>query len=172
MNTTPADLVRILFDDLTTWAAERGGKTHLTQNPFDLIHQMSEPPADGWRLTLHWQGDEPADTRVRSGPVVKNRFRIILSGNIGLTATPKVALFRQTGTRAPFLDLVDAVRQRVMAYKLPWLAEPNNRFYYGGCDDGVPLPDGLVAAAYNISFYLFSTMELPTNTVDLMPEQT
>lgn len=169
MNTTPADILRILYEDLAEWARGLGGAVLLTQNPYDLVTQMSETPTNGWRLTLHWEGDEPADQRVRSGPVVKNRFRLILSGTIGLTATPKIGLIQETATRTAFLALVDLIRQRVMSYRLPWLAEPNNRFYYGGTDDKVPLPDGLMAAAYNLSFSLFSTMELPTTPVDLAP---
>ena len=164
--TTPATILALVYADLQPWAASLKGVVGLTQNPYDLFEILKNSPA-GWRLTLHWEGRDPADERVRNSPVTLNHFRFVLDGDLGPTITPKIALFRSTPSRTPFLDLLDAVRLRVMAYKFPWLREPNNHFWWRGEDDQVPLPDGLFLAAYNLRFDLYSEMAMPTEDVEL-----
>jgi len=166
MTSTPADIVNMIFSDLEAWAKPQRGTVALTNSPYDLMGMFAEQPS-GWRLTVYWEGDAPADPRVRDVVVVDNRFRIILDGNLGPTAIPKIALIRQTAARTPFLDLVSKVRARVMSYKFPWLSEPNNRCRYRGSDERVPLADGFAIAAYNLSFTLFSKIEQPETTVEL-----
>lgn len=170
MNTTPAELLGLLYDDLQAWAEGNGGVCALSQSPSALLELLLERTS-GWRLIVHWEGDEPADARVRSGPVLRNRFRLIVDGQLGPTATPRLTLVRERAGRAAFLAVVDAVRQRAMSYRFPWLAEPNNRLYYDGTDEKIPLGGDAYLAAYNLSFHLFSTMELPSETVDLSPRE-
>lgn len=166
MRTTPADILNLIYSDLEEWAKPQRGMVSLTNNPYDLMNMFAEQPS-GWRITVYWEGDAPADPRVRDVVVVENRFRIILDGNLGPTAVPKISLIRKTAARTPFLDLVSEVRKRVMAYQFPWLNEPNNRCRYRGADERVPLADGFAIAAYNLSFSLFSTIHQPEQTVEL-----
>ncbi len=170
MITSPADLLGMVFDDLTTWAKPRRGVVSLTQNPYDLLEMLGQRPS-GWRLTLHWEGDEPADPRLRDVVVVDNRFRFVLDGDLGPTATPKLALIRETAARTPFLAVAAAVRKRVLSYRFPWLAEPNNRLRYDGTDDQIPLPGGGFLAAYNLRFRLYSKIETAEQTVEIPDEE-
>ena len=160
MSTTPADILNLVFTDLNTWAGENGGVCRLTQNPFDLLEMMAEQPG-GWRLIILWEGDDPSDPSVRGSSVVDNNFRFIVDGDLGPTMIPKVALIRETAARTPFLELLDAVRFRVMCYRFTGLSEPNNHFWYRGTDDNVPLPDGMLLAAYNLRFVLRSIKTMP-----------
>jgi len=160
MSTTPADIIGLVYTDLAAWAAQNGGTVSLTKNPYDLMELLAESPS-GWRLILHWAGDKPASENVRDCNVVENTMRFIIHGNLGPTAIPKIALIRATAARSPLLALLDAVFQRVMAYRFVGLNPPNNRFWYRGADDNVPLPDGLALAAYNLSFMLRSVKALP-----------
>jgi len=157
---TSAGLTAKLFNDLKLWVEENKGVCSLTQNPYDLLEMLSERPA-GWRLTVHWEGDRPADDAVQAGPVVINSFRFVVDGDLGPTATPKIALIKQTGTRTPFLALVDAVRQRVLGFTFDWLRPPLNKPWYRGTDDNIPLPDGMTIAAYNLSFDIYSVLAMP-----------
>lgn len=164
--TNPAQLVGLIYDDLATWVQANGGEIHLTRSPFDLVELLADEPG-GWRLTLHWEGDAPADERTRECAVLRNRLRIVVDGQLGMTATPMIALIKQTASRSPFLAVLDLVRQRVMAYRFPWLKEPNNRCWYKGTDDKLPLPDGVFVAAYNQAYELLSTMALPATPIEL-----
>jgi len=169
---TPAELVEMIYDDLSAWCAANKGVCSLTQNPYDLVEMMAAGRPSGWRLTIHWEGDEPASDRVRAGTVAKNHLRLILDGDLGPTVTPKIALIKATAARSSaFLALVDAVRQRAMAYKFSWLAEPNNRLWYKACDDNVPLPDGSALAAYNLRFDFYSVFEIPGTDISLPIEE-
>ena len=164
--TNPAQLVGLIYDDLAAWVLANGGEIHLTRSPFDLVELLADEPGS-WRLTLHWEGDAPADDRVRECAVLRNRFRIVVDGNLGMTATPLIALIKATASRSPFLAVLDLVRQRVMAYRFAWLREPNNRPWYKGTDDKLPMPDGVFVAAYNQSYELLSTMALPATPIEL-----
>lgn len=168
MSTTPAELIELVYDDMLTWAAANKGEVSLVQNPYELLEMLAHPPS-GWRVCIHWEGDGPPDERVRNGSVALNRFRFIVDGALGPTMVPRIALIKSTASRTPFLTLVDAVRQRVMAYKFPWLTAPNDRFWWKGTDDKVPLPDGLWLAAYNCLFELHSVLAMPVADVDLNP---
>ena len=161
MNTiTPANLMARIYNDLSPWVTDNKGVCSLTQNPYDLLEMLSERPA-GWRLTMHWEGDSPADESVRGSGVVRNAIRFIVDGDLGPTVTPKIALIKSTAVRAPFLDLVDAVRQRVMGFTFDWLRPPLNRPWYKGTDDKIPLPDGMYIAAYNVQVEIYSILALP-----------
>jgi hypothetical protein len=168
VTTSPADLLRMIYDDLSAWAAGVGGQVNLTRNPFELINLLQEEPT-GWAITVHWEGDEPADDRVRAGNVMRNRLRLILMGRLGMTLQPSLGLIRKPSPETAFLDLVNTVRHRVMAYRFPWLAEPNNRLWYKGTDDKIELPDGLFLAAYNLAFQFYSTIDLPAEALELTP---
>lgn len=166
--TTPASLLALIYDDLSAWVEANGGSFHLTKNPFDLVNLLNEEPG-GWRLTMHWEGDEPADERTRECAVLRNRIRFILDGQIGLTVIPAIGLIKTTAARSPFLAVLDAVKQRVMAYRFPWLTYPNNALRYKGADDKLQIPDGLYLAAYNLSFELYSVQAIPTTDINLPP---
>lgn len=169
--TNPAQVLGLIYDDLADWVTDNGGELHLTRSPFDLVELLADEPGS-WRLTLHWEGDEPADPRVRDGAVVNNRIRVVVDGQLGMTATPMIALIKDTASRSSFLAVLDLVRQRLMAYRFPWLAEPNNRLRYRGTDDKLPLPDGMFVAAYNQTYEIFSTMVIPTTAIELtLPEE-
>ena len=160
MSTTPADIIGLVYTDLAAWTAQNGGTASLTKHPYDLMEQLAHTPS-GWRLILHWAGDKPASENVRDCNVVDNTFRVILTGDLGPTVIPSIALIRATAARTPFLAILDAVFQHVMAYRFVGLNPPNNRFWYRGADDNVPLPDGLALAAYNLCFLLRSIKTLP-----------
>ena len=164
--TTTAQLVELIYDDLAAWAKENGGECYLSKNPFDLVNILEEAPG-GWRITLHWEGDEQADPRVRDSQVRKNSIRVILDGRLGMSARPSLSLIKGSALRTPFLALLDAVQARMLAYVFPWLSAPNNRLWYLGSDDKLPLPDGTYAAAYNMNFALFSVKAAPDADIPL-----
>lgn len=170
MTTNPSDIVNMIYTDLVSWAATKRGVVALTNSPYDLLEMLAQRP-NGWRLTIHWEGDLPAgNTSARDVRVVDNRIRFILDGDLGPTFVPKIALIRPTAARTPFLELVGAIRARVMAYRFDWLAEPNNRLRYTGTDDKVQLPDGFALAAYNLSFNLFSEIDNSATIINLTME--
>lgn len=164
MITTPADILGALFDDLNEWTKANKGQCAISAGPDHLFQLLQDPPT-GWRLILHWEGDENVNERVRGGNVVTNRFRFIVDGNLGPTAIPNIALVRWTAARTPLLDILSRVRARILSYRFAWLDAQNNRFIYTGSDDKVPLPDGLFLAAYNLSFALNSTIVLPDEEI-------
>lgn len=157
---TPADIVRAIFADLSDWCGQYKGVCGLTQNPYDLFEILKVSPS-GWRITIHWEGDEPASESVRRGGVQRHRLRFILDGDLGPTAIPKIALIRETASRTPFLELLEHTRVHLRSYRFPWLSPPNDRMYDLGADDKVPLPDGMFLAAYNVSFGLVAPCHMP-----------
>lgn len=162
-------LVEIIYDDLSAWCCSNGGECYLAPTPWDLINLLEEGP-NNWRVILQWEGDESADPRVRAAVVRKHRLRIIVDARLGFTLKPGLALIKGTASRSvPVLDLLDAVQDRILAYRFPWLAEPNNRVWYAGTDDQVPLPDGTHAAAYVMTFYLYAEREESATAIDLTP---
>lgn len=163
---TTAQLVEMIYDDLAQFAAENGGRCYLTKNPFDLIKYLEEEPG-AWRVTLHWEGDRNPDSRVQGGRVTRNSFRLIVDGKLGMSASPAIALIKETASRSPFLALLDLLRSRILSYQFPWLREPNNRAWYVATDDKLPLPDGLFIAAYNMEFYVYSVRAEPQSTIEL-----
>jgi hypothetical protein len=157
----PAEIMAVLYDDLTRWAASQGGVVSLTQNPFELLEMLRRPP-NGWRLTLHWSGDQVTDPRVRTGGVVDNTFRLVIDGQLGPTAIPRIEIIRPGHRRTPMLALIEAVRYRLMQYRFAGLNPPNDGLWYRGTNDNVPLPDGISIAAWNVEFMLRTTKAQPT----------
>ena len=173
MSTTavsPAQILEAVYTDLDVWAKAHGGVCALSQNFYDLSAALQHAPT-GWRVTIHWEGDTPADESVRAGAVVKNNLLFVMDGDLGPTAVGRLGLVRPAaGGRLAFLDIVQSVRERVMAYQFGWLREPLNRFWYLGADDKTALPGDLFAAAYNLRFMVYSQMPMPTETVALLSE--
>lgn len=163
---TPSQIIGAVYADLTTWTRTLGGVCSLTQNLYDLMEALRNVP-NGWRLTLHWEGDRAAEERVRAGGMVINTVLFVLDGDLGPTATPRIGLVQAIGGRPPFLSLVQSVRERVMTYRFAWLREPLNAFWYRGCDDKLALPGGLYAASYNLRFELYSPMAISSSTNQL-----
>ena len=164
---TPSQILGMVYADLCAWCAANGGACALSQNLYDLTEALRNVPT-GWRLTVHWEGDRAADERVREGGVVLNSLLLVLDGDLGPTMSPRVGLVQPVAGRPAFLSLVQRVRERVMAYRMPWLREPTNGFWYRGCDDKIALPGDLYAAAYNLRFEVYSQMTIPTERVDLV----
>lgn len=153
---TPADILSAIFEDLTAWVAPQGGTCALTQNPFDLLSMLTRPPS-GWRLTIHWSGDQPSDQRDRQGAVVDSTFRFVVDGQLGPTAIPKIAMIQPSARRAPLMAILEAVRFHLACYRFNGLTPPNNALWYRGTNDAVPLPDGMSVAAWNLEFMLRAT---------------
>lgn len=170
MITTPADILGVVYADLAEWAKSNRGQCVISSGPEDLFRLLQETPS-AWRIILHWQGDENVNDRVRHGNVVKNSYRVIVDGNLGPSAIPNIALIRPVAARTPLLELLSAVRTRMLAYEFPWLDAQNNAFVYQSSDDKVPLPDGLFVAAYNLLFTLNSKIAMPDQVIDMsIPE--
>ena len=159
--TTPGELMEAVYTDLASWAPTLGGTIYVTKSPFDLFEVISSPPA-GWRLTMHFEGDVNPEEDVRDLEVVESTFRFIVDGDLGPSAIRNAGLFRSLGTRSPMLGLLQAVRFRVLSYRFAnWLGAPNDRFWYLGSDDKIPMPAGGFLAAYNVRFKLFSVISVP-----------
>lgn len=165
--TTPAAIVRSIFEDLLTFAEQKGGVAAIARNPQNLVELLAEPPV-AWRIILHWAGDVNADPDVRGGAVVDNKLYFILDGDLGMGADPSQDLVKDEGDTA-FLTILSAVRSRALSYRFPALGPQNNRLRYAGADDNVTLPEGYHLAAYNLQFHLFTVMEATSDIITLTP---
>lgn len=159
---TPAAVMAAIYGDLSTWAAQQRGTIHIARDLEDAVSILSNTP-QGWLGVLHWQGETPAGTGTRRSPVVEHDLRIFLRANLGPTAKPNIALVRQTAASpTPFLDVVGAVRYRMLQYTFKGVNPPGDRMTYKGCQDTIPV-GGYMLAAYSLLFGVYGVIDVPGN---------
>lgn len=166
-----AVLLRAVFADLVTWSENAGGHAYLSQNPQRLLELIAQGPPASFRCILHWQGITPAggDAAPVRGDVDDHRLAVLVDGKLGLTAQPSESLVQVTPSReVPFLETVEAVRNRILAYRTPWLGPRNNRMRDLGIDDNVPMADGSFVACYVCKFGLFAPRATVIEEVQLL----
>lgn len=159
-----ANLVAAVYADMLGWSEKFGGKTALTQNPQDLIKLIINPPTNGWRVLIHWRGFKNAGQTAQParGGVMDYTFAFILDGVLPLHAAAGLGLVLPGSTnQPPFLQIVETVHQRVMAYRFPWLGTRNDKFMFIECDDNIPLSTGEHLAAYVLKYQLFAPAAQP-----------
>lgn len=155
MNTAPEQLLQYLHDDLVPFVREHKGLLSIAADPYNFLELLGEAPS-GWRLVLHWAGDEnqSADT---PAAFLRNEFHVGITCNLGLTAKPGEAVMKKRPGNAPsLLKLVQLTRARVRS--LVFGANTTGQPSYLGCDP-VVLPDGTPLAAYRLRFSLISADE-------------
>jgi hypothetical protein len=157
---TPAQLIDAIYTDLSAWAAGRRGKIHVAKDLENAVTLLGNSPA-GWIGVLHWQGDEPAGSGTRRSPVMENNLRIFIRANLGPTAEPDIALIRTTAACPnPILNLVEAVRTRMLSYTFPGVAAPGDRLSYKGCTDQAAVGSYLMAV-YSLLFGVWTVTRMP-----------
>lgn len=153
----PHDLLNLLKGDLAPFVRQHRGLLSVAADPWNFLELLAERPS-GWRLVLHWAGDENAQEAALEGCFCANRIELGVSCNLGLTATPGEQVSKRRAGGAPsLLELVALTRARVRGYVFP--DHVSDRFpLYRRCDP-VTLPDGTPLAAYRLRFDLTSTPE-------------
>lgn len=160
---TPAQLMQAIYQDLSQWATTQRGVIHIARDLDDAVTILANTP-QGWLGVLHWQGDDPAGTGTRRSPVVENNLRLFLRANLGPTSKPNIALIQQTASSPnPFLEIVDAVRFRMLQYTFAGVNTPGDRMSYKGSSDTIAV-GGYMLAAYSLLFGIFSVLRMPAET--------
>jgi hypothetical protein len=160
IETTPAQLINAIFTDFSAWAVQHRGRVHIAR---DIEHAMTliDNTPSGWTGVLHWQGDDPAGTGTRRGPVMENNLRLFVRANLGPTAQPDIALIRATAACPnPMLDLVAEIRTRMLCYTFPGVPVPGDRLSYKGCTDQASVGSYLVAV-YSMLFGIWTATRMP-----------
>jgi hypothetical protein len=128
------------------------GAVSIAKDPWNVLELLAESPA-GFRCILHWAGDKLLGDQEEL-PLLTSRLEVILSYNLGLTATAESALVEKSPLtdRPSLLRLVAIVRERVLQ-KL-WPADfTEEQIRYVGTDP-VGTPEGIPLAAYRLVFEL------------------
>ena len=158
--TNPQLLMQAIYLDLSKWASTQRGHIHIARDLDDAVTILANTP-QGWLGVLHWQGDDPQGTGNRRSFVVENNLRLFLRANLGPTLKPNIALVQQTASVPnPFLQIVDAVRYRMLQYTFPGVNPPGDRMSYKGCSDTIAV-GGYMLAAYSLLFGIWSVINVP-----------
>ncbi|WP_043588981.1 hypothetical protein [Geminisphaera colitermitum] len=155
---TPDALLAELHADLEPWLRANKGTLSVAADPYNFLELLADSPS-AFRVVLHWAGEQNPSDQEGAGVFAPQKFDLGVTANLGLTATPEIALFKPgpNATRPPLLQLVAAVRDRVRGYT--WPAGNTTRYMlYRGCDP-VTLPDAMPLRAYRLQFQL--TIGLP-----------
>ena len=165
-----AAMLGAIYADLRGWAKEVRAEVELIHNPYRLLAVIGNTPTN-WRLLIHWLGDSPQGSATPTAPVLDNRLMFIFHGDLGPTAEVNANLVKPTAARNhAFLEIKDALCERLDSYRFPWLRPPNNRMMYLACDDKLPLPDGTYLAAYNVQYKLMTVRPQPAREIELHVE--
>jgi hypothetical protein len=153
------EILKRLYDDIVSWG-KVGKLVSLARDPFDVLEILAQGP-QGFRVILHWAGEQEVGGQPQL-PIVQHRIEAILSYNLGLTATPDLALLSKgpANDRPALLDLVEELRRRIASYNFPD-GETDVFMAYVGCDPFVT-PDGVPLAAYKLTFTLTAGLPQPS----------
>lgn len=156
MHHGPEELLTILHEDLTPFTRELKGTLSVAADPWNFLELLAEAP-QGWRLVLHWAGDENQMTEVPGAAINKSEFHVGITCNLGLTAKPGEAVMRKRPGNAPsLLRLMTMTRDRVKSFVFPD-GTSGQAIYLGA--DPITLPDGTPLAGYRLRFSLMSADE-------------
>ncbi len=157
MHPEPQTLVEHLHGDLAPFVREHKGTLSVAADPFHFLELLAEAAPQGWRLALHWQGDENVAGDQVPVAILKNEFHVGVVAHHGLSAKPGEALMKKRAGGGPsLLRLVRLVRGRVRS--LVWPEHTGGTAMYLGCEP-VVLPDGTPLQGYRLRFSLMSADE-------------
>jgi hypothetical protein len=148
----PDQVIKYLHNALEPFARSNRGTPHIAKDPWHVLELLAENPA-GFRIIVHWAGDKNAGNRdgVENLPLVTAILQVILSNNLGLTASPEQALVDAVPGRQPLLRLLGKAREKVM--RITWPEDLCDPIRYVGTDP-VGTPEGVPLAAYMMTFEL------------------
>lgn len=161
VETSPAQIVRMIYDHMDEWARSNGGRMYMAADIENAMTLLADQPAS-WCGVLHWAGDI-AQGDVRRSSVVENTIKIYIKAVTAPTAIPNAELFRETASRStPVLETIDAVRTELQRLAVPGVRAPNNRIAYRSTDDQASV-GGYAVAVYVMSFALFTVIDMPAD---------
>jgi hypothetical protein len=163
----PDLLLEAMRADLASWATGENGTVHVAKDPLAVLTLLAETPS-GFRVIIHLEGDANERPEMPA-PVVKYSLKIQVSANMGLSASPDLAITQATANRPALLRLAGLVRKRVMSWRLPEASVHKGRVYYDGFGP-VTLPDGLPLAAYELDFHFRAPITAAESTVEITLE--
>ena len=148
---TISQIVRAFYDDVSRWAREHAGTAILARDPeepYDLIGRMA---AADFLIVVSWGGDKEVGGNVLQH-IDRHTIQIWLARARGLTSEPNRDQVTSTGNRPALLDLVESCKQSILELRFPRELTRKHTAYVGA--DPVATPDGLVMAAYKLTFTL------------------
>lgn len=151
----PDQLLKTLFDDLTLWGQSNKALVSIAQDPYHFLELLAEKPT-GVRVVVHWDGDSNLTEHPLGGAICSERFKIGLTGNLGLTAKPSEALVKDSSTRVALLHLLSDLRDRVRGLVFPADATEQYVLYKGA--QPLVMPDGIPLSGWELNFELTSAL--------------
>jgi len=162
---TAAKIIDAIYSDFEQWAGTKSGRVYVARDLANAMNVLGQT-GSGWIGVIHWEGDEQQGEPINRGPVVANRIRVFLHANMGPTTQADLGLIRTTAARDPFLDVVEAVRYRMLQYTIEGLNSPANRVMYIGTTDRQDV-NGVTVAAYGLEFRVYSAIRVPSEQIIL-----
>lgn len=158
-DTTPAEVIRMVFDHMEAWANGAGGKFFMAKDIEDAMTLLADRPGS-WCGVMHWAGDAPQGDLRRSW-VVENKIKIFVKAVKAPTAIPNAEIFRPTASRStPVLDTIDALRHEMQRLVIPGLDDYNNTIAYRGTTDQASV-GGYAVAVYVVDFVVSTAISTP-----------
>lgn len=152
-----SEIIDAVRDAVAPWVKEQGGVLTVAKDPWHG-YEIISAGSPGLLLVLGYGGRDKVDG-APGNPLAQKRIELLLGNGMGLDIETGRAAFQQTGPRAPLVDLMDDLTQKVceidMQEKSAGTTGP--RFIFEG-DEPVELPNGIRLAAYRLRFTIVGTV--------------